>query len=345
MTLLPKPLRLGIITVEPHGWPWSEVLSRMPDIVLESAWDYDLERARSFAQKYGIAHVAQDVTEMLGKVDAVLIAGGRRPPTGDGIWGEEPDDHLRLSRPFLEAGVPVLIDKPFADRIEDAVEMVRLARRYRTPLMSCSAMRYDSEVQSLREIVADGGLGRISGAVCMIGTGVATMKWYVIHIMEAVYAAFGPGIETAFALPSHAPIVVGVKEAPGAYGLVFRWRDGRVVTVLMVCDETDAAVGKEQAGRPQRILWPTSTVIPPYLPLHYNVRVYGDMNYAEIRPVGKGCYRRKLEAFLTMVRTGKEAIPLEQMLELTQAIVLAERSIATGRPEALRPVEELLAGV
>jgi hypothetical protein len=315
----------------------------MPDAAVTSVWDYDQDRARAFAKRYNIPGVAGDTRDMLGQVDAVLIAGGRRPPTGDGIWGEEPDDHLLLSRPFLEAGMPVLIDKPFADQVEDAVEMVRLARRHGALLMSCSAMRYDSQVIALRDIVADGGLGRISGAVCMIGTGVATMKWYVIHIMEAVYVAFGPGIETAFALPSAAPVVVGKEGVPGAYGLVFRWRDGRVVTVLMVCDDTDAALSMEHQRRPPRILWPTPTVVPPYLPLTYNIRVYGDMNYAEIRPVGKGCYRRKLDAFLDMVRTGKEAIPLEHMVELTQAIVAAERSLTTGKPETLTPVAELLA--
>jgi len=50
--------------------------------------------------------------------------------------------------------------------------------------MSCSALRYSSEVQALREVVEDGGLGKISGAICMIGTGATTLKWYVIHILE-----------------------------------------------------------------------------------------------------------------------------------------------------------------
>jgi hypothetical protein len=344
MSPSPRPIKVGIITVEPHGGPWAETLKRMPGVEMACAWDYELARASEFAGKYGIPRVVEHVEEMAGEVDAVLIAGGRRPPSGPGIWGEEPDDHLRLSRPFLEAGMPVLIDKPFADQLGDAVEMVHLARRHRALLMSCSAMRYASEVQALREVVEDGGLGKISGAVGMIGTGVATLKWYVIHLMEAIYVAFGPGIESAFAMPSRAPVLVARGRAPGAYGLVFRWLDGRVVTVLMVCDDTDAAVGYEREGRTQRILWPTTTVIPPYLPLHYNLRVYGDMNFAEMRPVGKGCYRRKLEAFLGMVRTGSEAIPLEQTLELTQAVIAAERSAQTGQLEVMRPVADLLAG-
>jgi len=178
--------------------------------------------------------------------------------------------------------------------------------------------------------------------VCMIGTGVATLKWYIIHMLEAVQTVFGPGIESVYALPSHGQVTVTEREIPGAYGLVFRWQDGRIVTMLLVCDQTDAAEGKKHAGRAARILWPTATEVPPYLPFHYTIRVYGDMNWAEARSVGKGCYTRKLNAFLQMVRTGQEAIPLEDTLELTQAIILAEKSLASGIPERLRPVSELL---
>jgi hypothetical protein len=342
MSSAASPLKLGMLTVEPHGRPWAEVLARMPEVKMEYAWDYDLARAKWYADKYHIPHVVEDVEEMAGKVDAVLIGGGRRQPSGEGIWGEEPDDHLHLSRPFLQKGLPVLIDKPFADRLEDAIEMVRLARSHGALLMSCSAMRYASEIVAIKEVVDDGGLGKISGAVCVIGTGVATLKWYIIHILEALYVPFGPGIESVFALPSHTPVVVGRSQVPGAYGLVFRWHDGRIATMLMVEDETDAAEGDEQEGRSPRILWPTATIVPPYLPFHYNIRIYGDMNWAEVRTVGKGCYTYKLKAFLNMIRTGEEAIPLQQTLELTQALVVAEKSLKSGKLEQLRPIEEIM---
>lgn len=342
MSNLAKPLKVGMITVEPHGRPWAEVLARMPEVKMEYAWDYDLERAKWYADKYHIPHVVEEVEEMVGKVDAVLIGGGRRQPTGDGIWGEEPDDHLHLSRPFLEQGLPVLIDKPFADELEDAIEMVRLARGNGALLMSCSAMRYASEVTALKEVVDDGGLGDISGAICMIGTGVAALKWYIIHILEALYVPFGPDIESVFALPSRAPVVVGKAKTPKAYGLVYRWNNGRVATILMVEDETDAAEGDAYEGRAPRILWPTATIVPPYLPFHYNIRIYGDMDWAEVRTVGKGCYTRKLNAFLEMIKTGKEAIPLEHTLELTQAIIMAEKSLESGELEQLRPIEEIM---
>ncbi len=337
-----SPVRLGMITVEPHGRPWAEVLARWPDVKMVSAWDYDPERARWYADHYRIPQVVEHVEDMLGQVDAVLVGGGRRMPDENGVWGENPDDHLALARPFLEAGLPVLVDKPFADRVEDAVEMVRLARRHGALLMSCSAMRYDTAITALKDQIDDGGLGKVLGAACMIGTGSATLKWYIIHMLEAVHTAFGPGIESVFALPSYTPLRPGKPALAQAYSLVFRWRDGRLATMLMLCDQTDAAIGSEQAQREPRILWPTPTVVPPYLPLHYNLRVYGDMNWADVRPVGKGCYSRKLRAFLTMIATGREAIPLETSLEITEGLVAAERSLASGRLEMLLPVEELL---
>jgi predicted dehydrogenase len=336
-------LKLGMITVEPHGRPWAEVLQHRFDVKMEYAWDYDAARARAYADKYSIPRVVERVEDMLGKVDAVLIGGGRRPPAADGIWGEEPDDHLKLARPFLENRTPTLIDKPFADTLADAVEMFRLARQRGTPLMSCSAMRYDSEVIAMKQVIDDGGLGNISGAVCMIGTGAATLKWYVIHMLEAIHTGFGPGIESVFALPSHVPVVPGKSHLAKAYALTFRWTDGRLATILLVCDETDAAETKERPGRAPRILWPTASIVPPYLPLHYSIRVYGDMNWVDVRPVGKGCYGRKLDAFLEMMRTGKEAIPLESTLELTQALVVAEKSLESGKLEVLRPIAEIVA--
>jgi predicted dehydrogenase len=336
------PLRLGMITVEPHGRPWAEVLVRWPSVKMVSAWDYDRSLAREYAGHYDIPTVVDRIEDMLGQVDAVLIGGGRRMPGDGGVWGENPDDHLMLARPFLKAGLPVLVDKPLADRVEDAVEIVRLARTHGAPLMSCSAMRYDTAIIALKEQIDDGGLGNVIGAACMIGTGGATLKWYIIHMLEAVHTAFGPGIESVFALPSHMPLQPGKEALAKAYSLVFQWADGRMATMLMICDQTDAALGSEHTRRAPRILWPTATIVPPYLPLHYNLRVYGDMNWADVRPVGKGCYSHKLHAFLEMIATRREAVPLEFGLEITEALVAAERSLVSGQLERVRPVPELL---
>jgi hypothetical protein len=336
------PLRLGMITVEPHGKPWAEVLSRNPDAKMEWAWDYDSERARAYAEKYGIPCVARDLEELLGKVDAVLVGGGRRMPQPGERWGDAKDDHLLLARPFLESGVPVLIDKPFSDTVEDAVEMVRLARKHGTPLMSCSAMRYDTAVKAVKEQIDAGGVGKVLTATAFIGTGLCRPLWYLIHMLEAIYVPFGPGIESVTARSSEGLMMTEVGSYPALYNFLFRWNDGRLVNITMAQDDADAASSAGLDNRRQRILWPTDYVIPPYLPLHYVYHVYGDANWTEMRSVGKGCYSFKLAAFLEMARTGKAAIPLEEMLELTQANVLAEKALSSGKVEYLVPIQELM---
>ncbi len=65
-------------------------------------------------------------------------------------------------------------------------------------------------------------------------------------------------------------------------------------------------------------------------------------DWADVRTVGKGCYRRKLMAFLNMIEAGQEAIPLEHTLELTQALIMAEKSIESGKREWLQPIEEIM---
>jgi predicted dehydrogenase len=333
-------LKLGMITVEPHGKPWAEVLSRNPAVKMEWAWDYDYERARAYAEKYSIPHVARDVEDLLGKVDAVLVGGGRRMPQPGERWGDAKDDHLRLSQPFLTGGVPVLIDKPFADTFEDAVEMVRLARKHGTPLMSCSAMRYDTAVKAVKEQLDAGGVGKVLTATAFIGTGLCRPLWYLIHMLEAIYIPFGPGIESVSARSSEGLMVTESGSYPALYNFLFRWKDGRLVNITMAQDDADAASSAGLDTRRQRIMWPTDYVIPPYLPLHYVYHIYGDSNWTEMRSVGKGCYTFKLAAFLEMVRTGEAAIPLAEMLELTQANVLAEKALSSAKVEYLAPVDE-----
>lgn len=334
-------LRVGVVTIEPHGWPWLRVLSRFmqEEVHPTAVWDYDRTLAERFAERYEIDRVVQRPEDMIGQVDAVLLAGGRRPPPKGQVWGINQDDHLNLARPFLENGIPVMIDKPLADKIEDAVEIVRLARTNNVPLMSCSANRYAPEVIALQQIVADEDLGRIRGATCTMGSGVSTLGWYLVHILESVHVILGSGIESVFVMSSGENLVVG-PGVPAGHSIVFRWQDGRLVNILMLRDETDATT--TESKRDPHELWPTTAIVAPYLPLFYYIQIYGEMYWQQVRVKGKGYYRRNLEAFFSSVRMGEPAIPYEHTLEITQALAAAERSAESGQVESLVPVEDLL---
>lgn len=336
-------LRVGFVTVEPHGYPWIRVLDRFmkDEVEAVAVWDYDDPVAQKFAKEWDI-DVVQEPEDMVGKVDAVFVAGGRRSPGENEVWGGYKDDHLELSRPFLEAGLPVMVDKPLADTVEDAVEMIRLAKANNALLMSCSANRYTAEVMSLRESIESGDLGKIIGARCTLGSGLSTFGWYLIHVMEALHILLGSGIESVYAIPSGDELTMGrgPQELPAAHATIVRWRDGKLATILQLRDETEGSVGTSMRG--PRYLWPTDGIVPPYLPLLYDVRVYGTMYYQDAVPKGKSCYRRNVRAFLVMIETGELPFPLEAPLEITQAVAAAERSAESGQLERLIPVEELM---
>ena len=62
--------------------------------------------------KYGVEFIAKSPEEMLGKVDAVIVTA------------RDGRDHAKFVRPFIEAGSPAFIDKPFT------VSEVYYAERY-----------------------------------------------------------------------------------------------------------------------------------------------------------------------------------------------------------------------
>jgi predicted dehydrogenase len=71
------------------------------------------------------------------------------------------DTHHPLARAALLAGRHVVVDKPFTVALDDARELVALARERRRVLSVFHNRRYDGDFLTLRRLVADGALGRV----------------------------------------------------------------------------------------------------------------------------------------------------------------------------------------
>ena len=164
------------------------------------------------AKKLGIPLVDKPA-DMLGKVDGVIVA------SLDGSV------HLERARPFLEAGLPVFVDKPFACSAAQARAIVDLAVRHKAPLFSSSSLRYAPEV-----IAARAELGPLEGASAW-GPGSLSgdskrnpgLYHYGIHAAEMLYALLGPGCKRVTAVAQ-----------PGATAVTGEWGDGRIGTVRAI---------------------------------------------------------------------------------------------------------------
>src|SRR5262249_57417588 len=88
--------------------------------------------------------------DMIGKVDAMLI---------EAVDGSV---HYERAKPFLDAGVPCYVDKPFACSVADARMIVELAAKKKRPLCSASSLRFAPELVAYAD---DAKHGKVLGAV------------------------------------------------------------------------------------------------------------------------------------------------------------------------------------
>jgi hypothetical protein len=133
-------------------------------------WTQERALSEHIARASRIEHVVDAPEQMIGQVDAVLLAR------------DDAANHARFAIPFVRAGLPIYIDKPFAVRRRDA-EALLAEEKWDGQIFSCSALRYASE---LTLSPADhAALGRIVGV-----RGVTPKYWetYGVHIVEPAFA-------------------------------------------------------------------------------------------------------------------------------------------------------------
>lgn len=147
-----------------------------------------------------IDHVVDDYRAMIGHVDAVLLAR------------DDAENHLEMSRPFLQAGLPIFIDKPIA-LSRDTLASILALEQFPGQVFSCSAMRYARELQ-----VTDADRAQIGPVRAIYAT--TPKKWgtYAVHIIEPVLLALGDqgDIEQVTPMTSGDTTIVTVRWSSGA---------------------------------------------------------------------------------------------------------------------------------
>ena len=151
--------------------------ARLKGVEVTHIWTQDRKISRHVAAAALIENIVDDPEDMIGKVDAILLAR------------DDGQNHLRMARPFIEAGVPILIDKPLTDTEKDLPQFVKYYKQGKK-IMSCSSARYS---RSVLDFKARGNIGKIITA-----NAVSPKYWrtYGIHLIEPVYVIMGGGIES-----------------------------------------------------------------------------------------------------------------------------------------------------
>jgi hypothetical protein len=133
-------------------------------------WTQDRSISESIAKAARVEHIVDNMEDMIGPVDAVILAR------------DDAENHVKMAAPFIEAGIPVFIDKPLAATYEDLAYFSEQHAQGKF-IMSCSSMRYAGECRALKTDIAS--LGKIE-----LVTAVGKKDWlkYGIHMLEALFA-------------------------------------------------------------------------------------------------------------------------------------------------------------
>ena len=134
-----RPVRVGVVGVGHLGRHHARILAGLPGAELVAIADIDADRARTVAAESG-ARAETEAAALLSGVEAVIVA----VPT---------EAHAGVARPFLEQGIPVLVEKPIAASLEEADGMIALAARTGAMLAVGHTERYNPAVTTARPLV------------------------------------------------------------------------------------------------------------------------------------------------------------------------------------------------
>ena len=134
----------SINQVDPETWP----AGRSTRMLITNCWDRDPAVAEEFAKRYGCEPVKR-YDGMVGKVDGMIFGGFY-----ECRWWP------RLTRPYLEAGIPCHINRPFALSMKAAREMADTAARHNTPILCTDEREYIQQAivgrAKVEELLRDG---------------------------------------------------------------------------------------------------------------------------------------------------------------------------------------------
>jgi myo-inositol 2-dehydrogenase / D-chiro-inositol 1-dehydrogenase len=143
-------MRIGLVGLGRIGAFHAGTLAEIPDIDSLVVTDLVPERTKRVVEQHAVAEGVDSLAALLGAdVDGVIIAGGTAA-------------HADLILASVEAGVPVLCEKPVASSGAEGAELARRLAGSTVPVQIGFQRRYDAAIAAAKAAVDRGELGRIT---------------------------------------------------------------------------------------------------------------------------------------------------------------------------------------
>lgn len=140
-------LRIGLVGAGIIGLTHIDAIGRTPGFRLAGIVD---------PGPSGSKIAAANGVPLYSSVDAMISSRAV-----DGVIVATPNElHLPVAAKLLEAGVPVLLEKPVANTLEEAAQLLAVEDRTRTPLLVGHHRRHNPIIRTAKQAIEHGALGR-----------------------------------------------------------------------------------------------------------------------------------------------------------------------------------------
>ena len=144
--------RIGLVgcggIAHSHIKGYRTVANELGEVV--AGCDLNIETLNSFCDTYSVPHRFTNTRELIesGEVDVITLL---TPPSARG----------EIIFPAAESGIHILVEKPFAENLTDAVSFVEAAERGGVVLAVSQQFRFMPEALAAKEIITSGEIGDV----------------------------------------------------------------------------------------------------------------------------------------------------------------------------------------
>ena len=138
----------------------------IPNATVTHVWTQDKALSMKVAQFAKIKNIVDEYTDMIGHVDAILLAR------------DDAQHHFEMAKVFIEQGLPIYIDKPLAYSVAEA-ERIFSMEQYPGQIFSCSAFKYAKEFMP-SEVSHLGKIRMVNAKI------IKNWKNYAIHLIDPI---------------------------------------------------------------------------------------------------------------------------------------------------------------
>lgn len=186
-------MKIAMLGVEnSHADEFGKLIVEKPekygDIEVVGIYSEDEEATKRLIDKGYATYAAKTPDEFLGKVDAVIIVA------------RHGDNHYKYAMPYVKAGVPCFIDKPFCANLDNAKELAETAKANGALLCGGSCVKFFDEIKHLTRLAKENRVvGGMVATPINIDNPYGGFWFYTQHLVEMMTTIFGRNVKSVIA--------------------------------------------------------------------------------------------------------------------------------------------------